>query len=316
MVALNHITIKTNFPGQAIDWEKICHNLAINLGMTVVDSKFHYFKPRGLTGFLLLAESHLALHTWPEQNLSLFEITSCKKLPQDAEKQIRQILKDFEIRSLKIEGETSFVERPKPKREFDQFYATTETVSKRVAKFSERDNLKGHRFLFLGDDDLDSIATARTGLTSEVTVLDIDNDILGVIQKTSHLENLKINLQKYDAKLPLPNNYQGQFDVAFSDPPYTPQGFGTFLARLDKATTKEATIYMCYGYTQKELWRPLKIQKLLSDWGFFISEKIEDFNEYTGAKSISNKSALYILKKTPQTKVNEKLLTGGFYTND
>ena len=86
MVALNYITIKTNFPGQDVGWEKICYSLAVDLGMTVVDSKFHYFEPRGLTGFLLLTESHLALHTWPEQNLSLFEMTSCKKLPLDQAK--------------------------------------------------------------------------------------------------------------------------------------------------------------------------------------------------------------------------------------
>lgn len=205
--------------------------------------------------------------------------------------------------------------RPKPKREFDQFFATPETVGKRVAKFAERDDLQGRKILFLGDDDLDSLAVARTGQPAEIMVLDIDNEMLATIQKAAQAESYhQLKVLKYDARQPLPKDLLNHFDVVFTDPPYTAAGFGTFLARLCQAATKDASIYICYGYTQKELERPLKIQKLISDWGLYLAEKYEDFNEYTGAKSINNHSSLYILKKTPQTRVNEKLLQGGFYT--
>jgi len=51
---------------------------AIKIGeMTIVDSKVHRFKPRGFTGFYILAESHLSFHTWPEKNLISIDLYSC-----------------------------------------------------------------------------------------------------------------------------------------------------------------------------------------------------------------------------------------------
>lgn len=35
--------------------------------MQVVGVRFHQFEPVGVTGVVLLAESHVAVHTWPEQ---------------------------------------------------------------------------------------------------------------------------------------------------------------------------------------------------------------------------------------------------------
>jgi S-adenosylmethionine decarboxylase proenzyme len=35
-------------------------------GLTIVGIVFHQFEPQGVTGTVLLAESHLAIHTWPE----------------------------------------------------------------------------------------------------------------------------------------------------------------------------------------------------------------------------------------------------------
>jgi S-adenosylmethionine/arginine decarboxylase-like enzyme len=318
MLTLTRLTVRTNCP-KNVDWEALCHQIVAALTLTVVDEKFHYFEPQGLTGILLLKESHLSVHTWPEEDLTVFEILSCKSFPVDFDGKLRRLLDSYHlaIKSLQTKSRVEYVERPKPKREFDQFLATAETVAKRVTKFEERDDLRGRRILFLGDDDLDSLAVAATHQPAEIVVLDIDNDILLTIQKTAQAKGYKnLKVFKYDARKSLPKELIGQFDAVFTDPPYTPSGFGTFLARLCSAATRDATIYVCYGYTQKELERPLKIQKLISDWGLLIAEKQEGFNEYTGAKSIGNHSSLYILKKTPQTHVNEKLLQGGFYTYD
>jgi S-adenosylmethionine decarboxylase len=40
------------------------------VGMQVVGVRFHQFEPIGVTGVVLLAESHVAVHTWPEQGQS------------------------------------------------------------------------------------------------------------------------------------------------------------------------------------------------------------------------------------------------------
>ena len=35
---------------------------------TIIGDNFHKFEPLGVTGILLLQESHLSIHTWPEEN--------------------------------------------------------------------------------------------------------------------------------------------------------------------------------------------------------------------------------------------------------
>jgi S-adenosylmethionine decarboxylase len=46
-------------------------------GATILTAYFHPFAPCGVTGFLLLAESHLSVHTWPEECFAAFDVFSC-----------------------------------------------------------------------------------------------------------------------------------------------------------------------------------------------------------------------------------------------
>lgn len=39
--------------------------------------KFHQFKPSGVTGIILLSESHISIHTWPEKKFAAIDIFSC-----------------------------------------------------------------------------------------------------------------------------------------------------------------------------------------------------------------------------------------------
>jgi spermidine synthase len=60
----------------------LCRRAATESGLTVVDEKFHVFpdvdgQPGGITGALLLAESHLALHTWPERGGVTLDVYVC-----------------------------------------------------------------------------------------------------------------------------------------------------------------------------------------------------------------------------------------------
>ena len=38
---------------------------------------YHEFTPQGVTGFALLAESHLSIHTWPEKGVAYCDIFTC-----------------------------------------------------------------------------------------------------------------------------------------------------------------------------------------------------------------------------------------------
>jgi len=55
-------------------------------GNTPLEVTIHKFLPQGITGVLLLAESHIALHSWPEFNYLAIDIFTCgdKALPRKA----------------------------------------------------------------------------------------------------------------------------------------------------------------------------------------------------------------------------------------
>jgi S-adenosylmethionine/arginine decarboxylase-like enzyme len=48
-------------------------------GFIILEISEHYFKPFGYTALFLLSESHFAIHTFPENNESYIELSSCVK---------------------------------------------------------------------------------------------------------------------------------------------------------------------------------------------------------------------------------------------
>src|SRR5258708_30119032 len=49
---------------------------------TIVDVVFHEFNPFGISGVVVIAESHLAIHTWPEYRYAAVDIFSCGEVLQ------------------------------------------------------------------------------------------------------------------------------------------------------------------------------------------------------------------------------------------
>lgn len=48
-------------------------------GFGLLNMMEHRFKPQGYTCIWLLAESHFAIHTFPEENTTYIELSSCNK---------------------------------------------------------------------------------------------------------------------------------------------------------------------------------------------------------------------------------------------
>jgi S-adenosylmethionine decarboxylase len=46
-------------------------------GATLIDVRTHAFEPQGITGFALLAESHISIHTWPEHRFAAVDAFTC-----------------------------------------------------------------------------------------------------------------------------------------------------------------------------------------------------------------------------------------------
>ncbi|MGE0709519.1 MAG: adenosylmethionine decarboxylase [Planctomycetota bacterium] len=47
------------------------------IGATVVGEAFHRFTPHGVSGTVVIAESHLSIHTWPERGYAAIDIFTC-----------------------------------------------------------------------------------------------------------------------------------------------------------------------------------------------------------------------------------------------
>jgi S-adenosylmethionine decarboxylase len=46
-------------------------------GATVMGESFHRFAPHGISGVVVIAESHLFIHTWPEYGYAAADIFTC-----------------------------------------------------------------------------------------------------------------------------------------------------------------------------------------------------------------------------------------------
>ena len=78
---------------------------AAEAGATIIGQSFHKFNPRGVTGIVAIAESHLSIHTWPEHGYAAADIFTCGRLfrPEKAAELIIERLRctDPTIKTLK-----------------------------------------------------------------------------------------------------------------------------------------------------------------------------------------------------------------------
>ncbi len=67
---------------------------------TVVKHFFHQYKPYGVTGIILISESHFSVHTWPQDKYAAFDILTCGKMfPQRA---VKELEKGFRAKRVKV----------------------------------------------------------------------------------------------------------------------------------------------------------------------------------------------------------------------
>ncbi len=50
---------------------------ALEAGAEVRETVFHQFSPQGVSGVVVISESHLAIHTWPEFGYAAVDIFTC-----------------------------------------------------------------------------------------------------------------------------------------------------------------------------------------------------------------------------------------------
>lgn len=50
---------------------------ALAANVTIVQSVFHGFSPQGVTGLVIIEESHFSIHTWPEYGYTSVDFYTC-----------------------------------------------------------------------------------------------------------------------------------------------------------------------------------------------------------------------------------------------
>jgi S-adenosylmethionine decarboxylase len=57
--------------------EEFMQEAATKANATVISSSFRTFEPFGVSGVIIVAESHLAIHTWPEYGFAAVDFFTC-----------------------------------------------------------------------------------------------------------------------------------------------------------------------------------------------------------------------------------------------
>jgi len=57
--------------------KRILPAAASEAGATILGESFHQFHPQGVSGVVIIAESHLFIHTWPECGYAAIDIFTC-----------------------------------------------------------------------------------------------------------------------------------------------------------------------------------------------------------------------------------------------
>ena len=66
---------------------------------TLLDLTVHKFDPQGVTGIAMLAESHLSIHTWPENGMAVCDVFTCgdTAMPEIGVEYMKEQLKATDI---------------------------------------------------------------------------------------------------------------------------------------------------------------------------------------------------------------------------
>jgi N4-bis(aminopropyl)spermidine synthase len=204
---------------------------------------------------------------------------------------------------------------PAAKVELDQTHCTVQTKLRRVLLLDEAGALAGKRVLVLGDDDLTSLAlrayAGRTGRRADVTVLDVDPDLLGFLRGHG------VDARAHDVREPLPAALAGGYDIVCTDPPYTLAGAELFLSRAAAALRPEVGAHVFFSFGARRPQETVAVQTIIAGMGLAIRAVLPGWNSYTGAGILAGTSTMWHLRTaTPATPAITGSYDGPLYTAD
>ena len=81
--------------------ERVLEDAVRISGATPLKSSFHKFAPQGVSGFIIIAESHFSIHTWPEFGYAALDIFTCGD-SIDNQKALDHIENELDVKTVTV----------------------------------------------------------------------------------------------------------------------------------------------------------------------------------------------------------------------
>jgi len=144
--------------GDAARLEKLVVKAAKDAGATVLNSTFHQFSPVGTSGVVVIQESHLAIHTWPEFHYAAVDLFTCGTSidPWDSFESLRIGLESSYASPLEmLRGQFGLLPKVEYDGEFEDETASINPAYKRNVWFTEWGKDSGLSLRHKGDKLVD-----------------------------------------------------------------------------------------------------------------------------------------------------------------
>lgn len=84
--------------------EAAMRQAAVAAGATIVRAAFHRFAPQGVSGVVVVEESHLSIHTWPERGYAAVDFFTCGDCrPAEAQRVLAQALGAGRVETMRLD---------------------------------------------------------------------------------------------------------------------------------------------------------------------------------------------------------------------
>ncbi len=100
-------------------------------GATIISSSFHDFKPQGISGVVIIAESHFTVHAWPEHDYAAVDIFTCGD-SIDLQIAINSMKDSFQCENVVISSDQNRGLIPKPV--YEKLYGAAKMEEKSINK--------------------------------------------------------------------------------------------------------------------------------------------------------------------------------------
>jgi hypothetical protein len=203
---------------------------------------------------------------------------------------------------LRAEIERVLAGAPAPRRALDHVAATPATLLRRASWLAD-EFPTANRLLCVGDHDLTSLAACLLRPELEALVVDIDEDLLRYLDEQATRLGLHLRTCYADLRFALPDELHGWADVAFTDPPYTPDGVALFArhAVAGLRTREFGVAAIAYGHGEQLPALGFAVQEALAGLGLVFEAILPHFHAYAGAQAIGGRADMYVCRPTSRT---------------